>query len=50
MAKLQSFLNGGETIRELMYNSKEALPTGAAFNVKENGEIKTCLLYTSRCV
>lgn len=41
MAKLQSFLNGGETIRELMYNSKEAFPTGAAFKVKENGEIKT---------
>ena len=40
MKKAQSFLNGGETLKELMYNSKEAFPTNAAFKVKVNGEIK----------
>ena len=47
MKKAQSFLNGGETLKELMYNSKEAFPTNAAFKVKVNGEIQNCLLYTS---
>jgi len=41
MKKVQSFLNDGETIKELMYKAKEAYPTNAAFRVKSAGEIKT---------
>ena len=41
MKKVQSFLNNGETIKDLMYKAKEAYPTNAAFKVKVDGEIKT---------
>ena len=34
MKKVQSFLNNGETIKDLMYKAKEAYPTNAAFKVK----------------
>lgn len=41
MANVQSYINKGKTIKELLYNVAEEFPSNNAFRMKENGIIKS---------